>query len=103
MRSLGMRAYLSAVSLFMSSLLRDPAPRGRADIRPPSGARRITSTMAGSPASAREAGAAVFGFRLAFLPSIDPTFTDFLQRLTRFLATSFLVGGMVRSPRAQQF
>jgi hypothetical protein len=43
------------------------------------------------------------GFRLSFLPSIDPIFTDFLQGLARFLATSFSVGGMVRSPRAQQF
>jgi len=43
------------------------------------------------------------GFRLAFLPSIDLIFTDFLQRLTCFLATSFSVGGMVRSPRARQF
>jgi len=45
----------------------------------------------------------MFGLRLSFLPSIDPIFTDFLQGLTRFFATSFSVGSMVRSPRAQQF
>ena len=77
MRSLGMRAYLSAVSLFVSSLL----ARSRAS-RPRRAFGRLAALgpsrpLVGRPASARGAGAVCSGFAsLFYSPSIrsSPTF-----------------------------
>jgi len=93
-----MEAWRAAWQTSFLPFSRDRAHRGHASIRPPNGRYPYRGSL--KPAASQ--GSRLPGQRSpAFLPSLDPTFTDFLQGLSRILATSLLDGGMVRSPRAQ--